>query len=260
MSGCYFQQLVSFQARYTQGAYLKVLPNRSADALSRKHTIQLGAAILSIGAALCAGSVNVGMFIFARLFAGFGIGILVTCIPMYQAEVSTPETRGFMVSMHGIMFAMGYSLSSWIGFGVYFISASGSESTFPWRFPLAFQAVPALLLLAGSFWLPYSPRWLMQKGRYEEAEAVLKRLHTRAGDTHQEQAAKEFYQMRKQLEQDRALKANISQFELFKTASNRKRALICAAMMWFNMFTGTLNPSISSRTTPSNNSLQASSS
>jgi hypothetical protein len=34
---------------------------------------------------------------------------------MYQAEVSTPESRGFMVSMHGIMFAMGYSLSAWIG-------------------------------------------------------------------------------------------------------------------------------------------------
>ena len=50
----------------------------SADALSRKHTIQIGAVILSIGAALCAGSVNAGMFLFARLFAGFGIGILVT--------------------------------------------------------------------------------------------------------------------------------------------------------------------------------------
>ncbi|PPJ55862.1 hypothetical protein CBER1_07450 [Cercospora berteroae] len=231
----------AFNGVSSAGACLGAIFNSwSADALSRKHTIQLGAAILSIGAALCAGSVNVGMFIFARLFAGFGIGILVTCIPMYQAEVSTPETRGFMVSMHGIMFAMGYSLSSWIGFGVYFISTSGSESTFPWRFPLAFQAVPALLLLAGSFWLPYSPRWLMQKGRFEEAETVLKRLHTRAGDTHQEEAAKEFYQMRKQLEQDRALKAKISQFELFKTASNRKRALICAAMMWFNMFTGVL--------------------
>lgn len=46
----------------------------SADALSRKHTIQIGAIILSIGAALCAGSVNVGMFLFARFFAGIGIG------------------------------------------------------------------------------------------------------------------------------------------------------------------------------------------
>lgn len=152
--------IAAFNGVSSGGAALGALFNSwSANALSRKHTIQIGAAILSIGAALCAGSVNSGMFIFARLFAGVGIGILVTCIPMYQSEVSTPETRGFMVSMHGIMFAVGYGLSAWIGFGVYFISASGSDSTFPWRFPLAFQAVPCLLLLAGSHWLPYSPRW-----------------------------------------------------------------------------------------------------
>lgn len=41
-----------------------------------------------------------------------------------------------MVSMHGIMFAVGYSLSAYIGLGVYFITAGGSTSTFPWRFPL----------------------------------------------------------------------------------------------------------------------------
>lgn len=35
-----------------------------------------------------------------RVINGFGIGALVTAIPMYQAEVSTPESRGFMVSMH----------------------------------------------------------------------------------------------------------------------------------------------------------------
>ncbi|KAK0288290.1 hypothetical protein LTR35_003764 [Friedmanniomyces endolithicus] len=234
------------------GACIGAIVNSwSADALSRKLTIQIGAVILSLGAALCAASVNVGMFIFARFFAGVGIGMLVTCIPMYQAEVSTPESRGFMVSMHGIMFAVGYGLSSWIGYGVYFISAGGSDSTFPWRFPLAFQAAPALLMLIGSPWLPYSPRWLMSKDRFEEAESVLKRLHDRKGESNHETAIKEFYQMRKQLEQDRAVKASISTFEVFRTAANRKRALIVAAMwvlrvvtrpgrMWFNMFTGVL--------------------
>ncbi|TKA68254.1 hypothetical protein B0A49_05335, partial [Cryomyces minteri] len=87
----------AFNGVSSAGSCLGAIYNSwSADALSRKHTIQIGAIILSIGAALCAGSVNVGMFIFARFFAGVGIGILVTCIPMYQAEVSTPESRGFM--------------------------------------------------------------------------------------------------------------------------------------------------------------------
>jgi len=70
----------AFNGVSSAGACLGAIYNSwSADALSRKHTIQVGAIILSIGAALCAGSVNAGMFIFARLFAGVGIGILVTC-------------------------------------------------------------------------------------------------------------------------------------------------------------------------------------
>ncbi|KAF3000349.1 hypothetical protein E8E14_003286 [Neopestalotiopsis sp. 37M] len=98
-------------------------------------------------------------------------------IPMYQSEISTPETRGFMVSIHGVMVGVGYALSSWMGFGVYFVTASSSTSSFPWRFPMAFQAAPVLVLLLGPWILPYSPRWLMQKGRIDEAHMVLKRLH-----------------------------------------------------------------------------------
>lgn len=110
----------------------------SADKFGRKRTIQYAAVVLVIGAAICAGSVNNGMFMAGRLINGFGIGALVTVIPIYQAEVSTPESRGFMVSMHGVMFAMGYTLSAWLGFGVYFISASGSSSSFPWRYVTLF--------------------------------------------------------------------------------------------------------------------------
>lgn len=54
----------------------------SADAWGRKRSLQLGSIILIIGAALCAGSVNMAMFLVARFIAGFGIGMLITGIPM----------------------------------------------------------------------------------------------------------------------------------------------------------------------------------
>ena len=85
------------------GALLGSLSNAwLADKYSRKYATQIGAAILLLGAALCAGSVNVAMFMVARIIAGYGIGILSSVIPMYQSEVSTPETRGFMVSLTGV--------------------------------------------------------------------------------------------------------------------------------------------------------------
>ncbi|KAI9710317.1 MAG: hypothetical protein M1820_002812 [Bogoriella megaspora] len=203
----------------------------------RKRNIQLGAVIVTIGGALCAGSVDVAMFIVSRFIAGFGIGMLITAIPMYQSEVSTPESRGFMTCMHGIMFAVGYSLAAWIGFACYF---SSPTSSFGWRFPVAFQCAPALLLLAGSYILPFSPRWLLQQDRQEEAFAVLKRLHVSKEDPDGKEASREFFQMRKQLELDRRIKAKPGAFDVFKTPANRKRALFAFTLMFGFEFTGIL--------------------
>lgn len=49
---------------------------------------------------------------------------------------------------------------------------SFSESSFQWRFPLAFQALFAILLVLQIIGLPETPRWLVQHDRYEEARAV----------------------------------------------------------------------------------------
>lgn len=143
-----------------------------------------------------------------------------------------------MVSMHGVMFAVGYSLSAWLGFGVYFISASGSTSSFPWRFPLAFQAIPAILLLMGSPWLPKSPRWLLQQDRPDEAWEVIRKLHeTRSGDI--SGCKREFYQMQKQLESDRSVKKG--KWDIFATPANRKRSILGFGLMFGNQFTAS-NP------------------
>jgi MFS family permease len=138
------------------------------------------------------------------------------------------------------MGATGYTLSSWIGLGFYFVSASGSTSSFAWRFPLAFQAVPAILLLIGSPWLPFSPRWLAEQDRFDEAETVLKRLHARKGELNHEQARKELFQIREQLKLDREIGKNASRFEIFKTGPNRKRLLVTVILTWGAIFTGPL--------------------
>jgi MFS family permease len=62
----------------------------SADKYGRKRTMQIGSVILIVGGALCAGAVDIAMFLVGRFIAGMGSGILACVVPIYQAEVSTP--------------------------------------------------------------------------------------------------------------------------------------------------------------------------
>lgn len=65
-------------------------------------------------------------------------------------------------------------INRWIGYGS--LHAPDS-SEFQWRFPLAFQVIPALILAIGMFFLPESPRYLIEKEKYEEGMRVLQKLH-----------------------------------------------------------------------------------
>jgi len=77
------KRLTRFPGLNSAGAALGAVHNSwSADRYSRKNTMQLGAVILILGAALCAGSVNIPMFLVARFISGWGIGILICVIPM----------------------------------------------------------------------------------------------------------------------------------------------------------------------------------
>lgn len=93
----------------------------ASDKYSRKRTLQIGCIILIVGGGLCAGAYDMAMFIVGRVVAGIGAGILAHVVPIYQSEISTPETRGAMVCVTGIMYAYGYSLAGWLGFACFFI-------------------------------------------------------------------------------------------------------------------------------------------
>jgi MFS family permease len=67
----------------------------------RKMPLAVGSCFTIIGSALQAGSVDVAMLATARAVIGVGLGLLLPGIPLYQAEVSPPHGRGFMVGLHG---------------------------------------------------------------------------------------------------------------------------------------------------------------
>jgi MFS family permease len=141
-----------------------------------------------------------------------------------------------MVCVTGIMYAVGYALAGWLGFACFHMKATDSAVQFSWRFPLAFQVVFPIILLCGSSLIPYSPRWLLSKGRRQQAFEIVKRLYRTPDDPEDVTARREFWLMEKQYEMDASLSRG--KWDLFSTPANRKRSLMAFVLMWGNQFLG----------------------
>ncbi|KAJ5149074.1 hypothetical protein N7448_000652 [Penicillium atrosanguineum] len=212
----------------------------SCEHFGRKANIQLGAFFTMFGGALQGGANSLAMFQGGRFVCGLGIGILVTVCPMYLSEMSSALRRGWLVGHHAIFLVFGYMLAAWVGFACYY--AESSNPSFGWRFPLALQCLPPLVLFIGSPWLPRSPRWLISKGKFDEAERVLLRLRQSPDDPDNLVAKEEFYQTKEQirLEAERLSEYGNVWNAVIKKKSYRKRMAIGFLTQWGAEFGGPL--------------------
>ncbi|KAM0330760.1 hypothetical protein ACHAQA_003714 [Verticillium albo-atrum] len=159
-------------ASYNLGCFFgAILAIFIGNPLGRKRMIILGTAIMVVGAALQASAFGIAHLIVGRIITGLGNGINTSTVPTWQSETSSSHKRGKMVMFEGSLITAGIMISYWIDLGFSF--APGSVA---WRFPLAFQIFFCLLILATVWKLPESPRWLMLKGRENDAREVISAL------------------------------------------------------------------------------------
>ncbi|HVJ54735.1 MAG TPA: D-xylose transporter XylE [Aliidongia sp.] len=111
-----------------------------------------------------------------RVLCGVGVGIASMLSPLYIAEIAPKERRGQLVSLNQIAIVSGIV-------GVYFvnwlIALGGDEAWLDrigWRLMLGSEAVPALLFFLLLLRVSDTPRWLVLKGRDQEALTLLRRL------------------------------------------------------------------------------------
>ncbi|GFS82101.1 proton myo-inositol cotransporter [Nephila pilipes] len=89
---------------------------------------------------------------------------------MYIAEVSPQESRGLLVTINNCAITSGQLLASLVD------GAFSKDHMHGWRYMLGIAAVPSIIQFVGFLFMPESPRWLIGKGRYEEALAALRRV------------------------------------------------------------------------------------
>lgn len=174
------------------------------------------------------------------------IGMELSSVPVYQAEVVPTPIRGFMVGSYQVSLGIGGLIintickatsripnnNAWmIPYGLYFVIPTFVASCV-WFIPeVSTAAVRSRIAFEGVLTLAKSPRWLLMKGRDDQALDALRKLRGKHGEVSPET---ELEHMRKSLF-DEADKGTYA--DLFK-GHNRRRTLITIMVAFFFQATG----------------------
>jgi sugar porter (SP) family MFS transporter len=150
-----------------------------AEWYGRRSTIIAGCFVYAVGVILqIAQSHGLGLIIAGRLIAGFGVGFVSAIIVLYMSEIAPRKIRGALVSGYQFCITIGLMLASCIDFATEKRTDTGS-----YRIPIGIQFAWAIILAAGLFLLPDSPRYYAKKGDIERARRTLSILRGQPGNS-----------------------------------------------------------------------------
>ncbi|KAF1793292.1 Major facilitator superfamily domain [Phytophthora cactorum] len=148
------------------GAALSGIGN---DKFGRRQVILVSSTLFTAGAGIMAVAGSFVELLVGRLIVGVGIGCASSTVPLYIAEASPPQTRGRLVSLNSALITGGQFFAS-------VLDALLADTEGGWRYMLGLAAIPAIVQFAGFLALPESPRYLVSKGRNDEARAALLKI------------------------------------------------------------------------------------
>ena len=137
-----------------------------SDSLGRRRLI-IASITFAVGALGAALAPNVGVLVLFRVVLGVAVGAAALIVPLYLSEIAPTRIRGAISSLNQLMIVTGI-LTAYI---VNALLASAEA----WRWMLGLAIVPSIVLLLGMIFMPETPRWLVSRGREDDARDVLHR-------------------------------------------------------------------------------------
>jgi major inositol transporter-like SP family MFS transporter len=145
------------------------------DRLGRKKTLTILAVIFFVGTMGAVFAPGLGVMLPARFVLGFAVGGASVTVPVYLAELAPTERRGALSGRNELAIVVGQMLAFIIN-AIIFNLWGHHEGV--WRYMLAVCAIPAVVLFVGMLRMPESPRWLISKGRHDDALGVLMQVRS----------------------------------------------------------------------------------
>ncbi|XP_061602524.1 solute carrier family 2, facilitated glucose transporter member 12 [Cololabis saira] len=204
------------------------------DRYGRRWSLLLSAALVIGGTVALVSVTSLAVLTLGRVIVGMGTALSGTAACLYIAEISPRERRGLLVTLYELMLVLGVML----GFGCSYAFATVPHG---WAYTFGLVIPPALLQIGALVFLPPSPRFLVARGKVEQAMSVLARM--RGGN--KEHVATELRDIQTGLKEE----SEYCFWELFSTKANlRSRLLTGVALVFLQQATG--QPNILSYASP----------
>ena len=147
-----------------------------SDRFGRRRILFLCAILYAVSGVLSAVPQNFTQFVAARMLSGVAIGVSSMICPVYIAEIAPPAWRGRLGTLFQLGIVIGIFITLFINGKIQSLGDLDWNVRWGWRWMLAAEAIPALLLLGLLVRIPESPKWLIQADREEEARRTLNRV------------------------------------------------------------------------------------
>lgn len=150
---------------------------RLADLLGRRSVMMLAAILFLIGALVQGFAESQVLFVMARMLGGVAVGAASVLSPAYISEVAPASIRGRLTTVQQIMIITGLTAAFVVNYFLARLAGASTDSFWlgiaAWRWMYLMQSIPAAIFLVALFFIPESPRYLVSKGREDEARKVL---------------------------------------------------------------------------------------
>jgi sugar porter (SP) family MFS transporter len=156
-----------------------ILIGKPGDKYGAQRLLQLLAIMFFASSMGCGLAADISVFILFRFIGGLAIGGASVLCPVYISEISPPKHRGVLASTFQLAIVIGILLSL---ISNYLLLNIGDQN---WRWMLFSGALPAVAFFLMLLVIRKSPRWLVKKGRIEEAKKNIEELSSHEIDTEQ---------------------------------------------------------------------------